>query len=278
MRLKTAPTKKDIVVVLVCLIFLAINVGAISSGGRMRAKRVVCLTNLKQLTLAWTQYADDNDGFIVNGAPLGRECQADPGFGDHAGEIPWVGRDWAYMTGQQLQDCQENAIRDGALWPYCQELKLYHCPTGYPTSIRSYGIVDGMNGFRRSGTIAGVHWIKNLEQILKPGERIVFIDEGWVTPDSFAVYFDRELWWEDPPVRHGDGTAQSFADGHSEWHRWKGKWTVAKGTALYSTGSSRPGEPINGEIIPATIDDFHDLYWTQIGCWGELGYTPSHPP
>ena len=33
MRLKTALTKKDIVV-LVCLIFLMINVGAISSGGR----------------------------------------------------------------------------------------------------------------------------------------------------------------------------------------------------------------------------------------------------
>ncbi|MHC4085771.1 MAG: hypothetical protein ACYSWZ_04110 [Planctomycetota bacterium] len=253
MKSKIDLTKKDIVVVLICLIFLFINVGAISNGGRRRAKRAVCLTNLKQLTLAWTQFANDNDGFIVNGAPLGRECQADPGTGDRAGEIPWVGRDWG-MTGEQLRECQENAIRDGALWPYCQELKLYHCPTGYPGNIRSYGIVDGMNGLRRSGTIAGVHWIKNLEQILKPAERLVFIDEGWVTPDSFAVHFTQERWWDDPPARHGGGTSVSYADGHSVWHRWKGD-----------------------HVLPETIDDFHDLYWIQIGCWGELGYPPSYP-
>ena len=194
MKSKIALTTKDIVAVLVCLIFLVINVGAISSGGRRRAKRVVCLANLRQLTLAWTQYADDNDGFIVNGAPMGRECYADPGYGDHAGEIPWVGRDWHnnYMSGQQLpEECQQSAIRAGALWPYCQELKVYRCPTGLRYDIRSYSIVDGMNGLRRSGTIAGVHWIKNMMQILKPAERLVFIDEGWITPDSYGVHFDR---------------------------------------------------------------------------------------
>jgi len=283
MRLKAAPTKKDIVVFLVCLIFLMINVGAISNSGRRRAKRAVCLTNLKQLTLAWTQFANDNDGFIVNGAPLGTACQADPGTGDHAGEIPWVGRDWgySYYPGQPtLKECQESAIRDGALWPYCQELKLYHCPTGYPGDIRSYGIVDGMNGLSRSGqgTIAGVHWIKKLEQILKPGERIVFIDEGWVTPDSFAVHFNRALWWDDPPVRHGDGTAQSFADGHSEWHRWKGKWTVAYGLAtigIHPQSHYPPGASFGGQSFPpATSADWEDLYWIQRSCWGELGYTP----
>lgn len=274
MKSKIALTTKDIVVVLVCLIFLVINVGAISSRGRRRAKRILCLTNLKQLTLAWTQYADDNGGFIVNGAPMGRECHADPGPGNHPDEIPWVGRDWSSIQ----EDCQENAIREGALWPYCQELKLYHCPNGYPTAIRTYGIVDGMNGLQRSGTVAGVHWIKNMTQILDPGERIVFIDEGWVTPDSFAVNYDRALWWEDPPVRHGDGTAQSFADGHSAWHRWKGRWTVAYGLATYGfhpRSQYPPGTPLpDGTIVPATSADYDDLYWLQRGCWGELGYTP----
>jgi len=27
----------------------------------------------------------------------------------------------------------------------------------------------------------------------------VFIDEGWVTPDSFAVYYTQEQWWDDAP-------------------------------------------------------------------------------
>ena len=283
MRLKKVFTRKDIVVVLVCLIFLVINVGAISSGGRERAKRILCLTNLKQLTLAWSQFANDNDGFIVNGAPLGpTACQAyTPTSGDHANETPWVGRDWGYIynPGQPtLKECQASAIRDGALWPYCQELKLYHCPTGLRYDIRSYAIVDGMNGMRRSGTIAGVHWIKNMSQILQPSERLVFIDEGWATPDSFAVVFNQALWWDDPPVRHGGGTSVSFADGHSEWHRWKGKWTVAYGLATWGIHPRNlypPGTPLpDGTIVPATSADYEDLYWLQTGCWGELGYAP----
>jgi prepilin-type processing-associated H-X9-DG protein len=283
MRLKTAITKKDIVIVLVCLIFLVINVGAISSGGRRRAKRTICLTNLRQLTLAWIQYADDNDGKIVNGAPMGpATCQAYiPTSGDHANEKPWVGRDWhdSYGSGQQMpEDCREDAIRDGALWPYCQELKLYRCPTGYPGEIRNYAIVDGMNGLRRAGTIAGVHWIKNMTQILEPGDRAVFIDEGWVTPDSFGVHFQQAVWWDDPPVRHGDGTTQSFADGHSEWMKWKGRWTVAYGLAtigIHPRSHYPPGTPLpDGTIVPATSADYEDLYWLQRGCWGELGYSP----
>jgi len=283
MRLKTALTQKDIVVVMACLIILVINVGAISSGGRRRAKRILCLTNLKQLTLAWIQFANDNDGKIVNGAPIGSPtCQAYiPTSGDHANERPWVGRDWAdnYGSGQSMpKDCQASTIRDGALWPYCQNLKLYHCPTGYSGDIRSYAIVDGMNGLRRSGTIAGVHWIKNMTQILAPAERIVFIDEGWVMPNSFAVLFDRALWWDDPPARHGGGMSVSFVDGHSEWHRWKGRWTVAYGLATFGIHPRSlypPGTPLpDGTTVPATSADYEDLYWLQRGCWGELGYTP----
>ena len=284
MRLTTAITKKDIVVVLVCIIFLVINVGAISSGGRTRAKRTVCLINLRQLTLAWTQYADDNDGKIVNGAPLGTPCQADPGFGDHAGETPWTGTDWAtgWGYGEQLpEECQKSAIRAGALWSYCQELKLYRCPTGYPGEMRNYAIVDGMNGIRRFGTIAGVHWIKQMIEIHRPSERAVFIDEGWVSPDSFGVHFRQAIWWDDPPVRHSDGTAQSFADGHSEWMKWKGRWTVAYGLAtigIHFRSHYPPGTPLpDGTIVPATSADYEDLYWLQRGCWGELGYTPSYP-
>lgn len=285
MKAKRPFTKKDIIVVLVCLIFLVINVGAISSGGRERAKRILCLTNLRQLTLAWTQFADDNDGFIVNGAPLGDlTCEAyTPTYGDHANEKPWVGRDWAssYYPGQPTsEECQASAIRDGALWPYCQNLKLYHCPTGLSVDTRSYAIVDGMNGLRRTGTVEGVHWIKNMTQIVKPSERLVFIDEGWATPDSFAVVFNQALWWDDPPVRHGSGVSVSFADGHSKWHRWKGKWTVAYGLAtigIHPQNFYPPGSTFGGyNFPPATIDDYHDLYWIQTGCWGELGYTPTY--
>jgi hypothetical protein len=107
MRLKKVLTKKDIFIFFVCLIFLVINLGAISIGGRRRAKRILCLTNLKQLTLAWTQYADDNNGKLVNG---------DTGEypDEHLNETPWVLKDWSTMGSIPLME-KEQAIRDGAL-------------------------------------------------------------------------------------------------------------------------------------------------------------------
>lgn len=35
---------------------------------REYGKRAVCFGNLKQLQLAWTMYADDNEGKVVNGS------------------------------------------------------------------------------------------------------------------------------------------------------------------------------------------------------------------
>lgn len=49
-----------------------------------------------------------------------------------------------------------------------------------------------------------------------PMNRAVFIDEGWVTPDIFAIHYTQKEWWDEPPVRHDDGTNLSFADGHEE--------------------------------------------------------------
>ena len=166
MRLKTAITRKDIIVVLICLIFLVINTGAIGTGARRRAKRILCLTNLKQLTLAWTDYAYDNEGKIVCGDT--EEYSVDPT------NPCWVRRDWLTSGSISLSE-KEQAIREGALWPYCMELKLYKCPLGLPGETRSYSAVDAMNckGWDPDRVI-----IKTMTAILNPSERVVFLDDG----------------------------------------------------------------------------------------------------
>lgn len=272
-----------LVVIAIIALLMALLLPALERA-REQAKRVICLSNLHQLTLAWIMYADDNEGRIVNGAPLGTTCQADPGPGNHPDEIPWIGRAWAsgYQNGVKLPpDCQKAAIKDGALWDYVGMLKNYRCPTGLAGELVTYAAMDGVNGLARSnqGTVVDTHFMKNINMIHNPHNRIVYIDEGWVTPDSFAVNFNRALWWDDPPVRHGEGSAQSFADGHSTWKKWKGKWTVEYGIATigihpqnhYAPGSTWPGGPT---FPAATSEDWEDLYWIQKGCWGELGYTP----
>ena len=220
MKSKATLTKKDIIIVLICLALMHLNFGAIGNVGRSRAKRTVCLINLKQLTLAWRQFADDNDGKIVNGDT--EEYGVDP-------DNPcWVRRDWA-PGGMTLAE-KEQAIREGALWPYCKELKLYKCPTGAPGVARTYCAFDAMNckgwdSYRVKITL--------ITDIVNPGERGVFLDDGgfglggWT---QYSIYSShRWEWWDPPPIRHENGTTVSFADEHSEYWKWKdprtGGWT-----------------------------------------------------
>jgi prepilin-type processing-associated H-X9-DG protein len=56
--------KKDVAVVLACLVFLLAGLGAVGDGGRERAKRTVCLANLKQLTAGCNVFANDNDSML----------------------------------------------------------------------------------------------------------------------------------------------------------------------------------------------------------------------
>jgi len=64
MKSKTALTKKDVVIVLACVFFLLVNLGAIGAGGRRRAKEALCLSNLKQWGTIVYLYTQDNSWIL----------------------------------------------------------------------------------------------------------------------------------------------------------------------------------------------------------------------
>ncbi|MBC8470480.1 MAG: type II secretion system protein [Planctomycetes bacterium] len=255
-----------LVVIAIIAVLMAILMPALNRV-KEQGKRAVCLSNLKQLTMAWIMYADDNDDVLVNGA-IGYS-NATTGWGKHAGEIAWVD---GLNTGWDQQEAQEQAIKDGALWPYVKDTKMYKCPTGRKEEAMTYAIMFSMNAVNHPPTqgVRGAH-IKKRTEITNPAPayRLVFIDEGWMTPDAFAVHYDQEQWWDDPPVRHGDGTTISFADGHSDHWKWKGIDTIKRAKLVERSHQ--------GNWTPETEAGYRDLYMMQKGCWGKLGYTPTHP-
>jgi prepilin-type N-terminal cleavage/methylation domain-containing protein/prepilin-type processing-associated H-X9-DG protein len=276
-----------LVVIAIIALLMAILLPALNRA-KEHGKRAVCLNNLKQLTTAWILYTDDNDDKLVNGAPIGintpdahcPECpsasdyycvalpptpsQGDWIYNQHKKELPWVGAGWSadYLKGVPAPECcQKCAMQTGALWKYLKNETVYRCPTGDKSELITYAIMDSMNGLQRDGATKGEMWVKGRSYIRTPTKRIVFIDEGRLTPDSYAVYCEQNpppTWFDVPMVRHGNGTCVSYADGHSARMMWKAKETVGAGIKhvfLYK---------------PETCAGKVDLYKMQMACWGRV--------
>ena len=278
-----------LVVIAIIAILLAILMPALNRV-KEQGKRAGCLANLKQLQLSWGMYADENDDRIVNGEAFGGGdgTAPIPSSGIHQGEQWWTGDDVGdFWNGISLaQPVQERAIRAGALYPYCKSVKLYRCPTGVRGEMRTYTITDAMNGLRRDGTYSGnvgkrvdrtVLWIKRRAEISVPGpaQRIVFLDEGRITPDSYATHYVNERWWDPPFVRHGDGTNVSFADGHADYWKYMGSKTLETGKLAAVSGLNASNLH---QMQPVSEEDYQDLYKMQKAVWGKLGYSPRYPP
>jgi prepilin-type N-terminal cleavage/methylation domain-containing protein/prepilin-type processing-associated H-X9-DG protein len=250
-----------LVVIAIIAVLMAVLLPSLHRA-REQGKRAACLNNLRQLVLGWMQYADNNDDKLVNGMA---------GKIGPLREPPWVGQCWhdLFRDGVQLPEEEQLVeIRKGALWPYCPDVKLYRCPTGFRGEMLTYSIMDSMNGSGDGTKGRGLH-LKNRMEIRRPGVMAVFIDEGWVTPDSYAVYYTQEYWWDDPPVRHGDGTNLAFADGHSDYWKWRGTDTIKHAREMTRTFSETRWQP-------ETDQGFQDLYAMQKATWGKLGYQPTH--
>ncbi len=268
-----------LVVIAIIAVLMAVLMPSLNRA-REQGKRAACLNNLRQLTLAWIAYAGDNDDRIVNGEAYGGGDGTNtlPTGGAHKGELYWTGDDCAsdYMTGGKLpQEVQWRGIRAGAMFPFVPELKLYRCPTGVRGEMRTYTITDAMNGLTSGrGPVANGNagakvgrttlWVKRTTEVSVPGPsyRLVFLDEGRVTPDSYATYYNTAKWWDPPHSRHGDGTNVSYVDGHSDYWKWGSLETAAVGK------NPNPQH----QYVPQSPEAMEDLQKMQKAVWGRLGY------
>jgi prepilin-type processing-associated H-X9-DG protein len=252
MKSKSNITKNDLIIAASCISLVVSSFAAIGAGGRERAKRTVCLANLKQLTAAWNLYADENNDTLVNGdtEEYGdfetQTLMYAPG-GEHYRERPWVLRDWQHDA-TIVQ--KKIAIENGALFPYCKDIKLYKCPlVSLKTRLRSYTAVDAMNckGWPNMGGVM----LKTRSQIDRPSERFVFIDDGGYSLGGWTCYVKEDKWWDPPPISHNLGANFSFADGHSEYWKWKDSRTIS---VEYPFPPTQPGN--------------EDIRRTQVAAWG----------
>jgi len=204
-----------LVEILVVISIIAILAGLLLpalSSAKARSKKIGCVNNLKQIALGFQMYAADNDGRLPENPPASR---SDSG--------------WILGNMQSQEDAtNQSLIRQGKLFPYANDIAIYHCPAdpsrvaGVPRT-RSYSM-NGWMGSRamETNSPAGRYrtFVRESElAAARPATLWVLLDEHEVSIGDawFLVTMDdSKPFASAPATRHQQGYGLNFADGHVE--------------------------------------------------------------
>jgi prepilin-type N-terminal cleavage/methylation domain-containing protein/prepilin-type processing-associated H-X9-DG protein len=283
-----------LVVIAVIVILLAIFLPVLRKA-REYGRRAVCLSNLRQLQMAWQMYADSHDSYIVNGQAYILSSQY------------LSGRPWMIASEAKFRQTESDAdvlMRQGALAPYVGDIRVYRCPgrcriqtwwNTFPNVFGSYFIVGSMNQHSRQELLARkiqvssgktMLYVFRTTQLVYPGaaSRAVFMCQG-----HGQLLYDGQGWfgwpeevqdihdWSDRcavPIHHSNGACMSFADGHVEYWKWKDPYTIAWAQNVWDRYANTDIPPIKYSGVPAQD---HLKLWKAV--WGtELYVTTTNTP
>jgi prepilin-type N-terminal cleavage/methylation domain-containing protein/prepilin-type processing-associated H-X9-DG protein len=229
---RAAFTLIELLVVIAIIAILAGLLLPALAQAKLKAQSITCVSNQKQLSIAWIMYTGDYaDRLVPN----------------------WLGSPFAWIDGtvgsvDVLPGATNvNALRKGLLYPYNPNDGVYQCPAAKggpklppaPANMRNVRLVrhfsmEGRMGGGDAQTPSDTSWVlgskypqyKKLAEIKEPSpsEAIVFVDESIETLDDgyFAVNATTLSEWQNSPtVRHGKSAVFAFADGHAERWTWR---------------------------------------------------------
>ena len=112
-----------LVVIAIIAILAALLLPALTEPGA-KAQGIQCMSNLKQVVLAWTLYADDNNGTLVPGRDL---------YGDDIGKN-WLQGDMSWADNNTDNTNVLFLVGPGALLAsYTKNAGIYRCPADLNT-------------------------------------------------------------------------------------------------------------------------------------------------
>lgn len=194
---------------------------------KIKAQRAVCLSNLRQLGMAWAHYKDDNLGMLVQ---------------SYTNSDAWV----LGNMRNPAEASDTNLIMQGKLYPYTGSggggnPAIYHCPgdTGVEVggetlnSVRSYSMNCFMGWRDRStgpipmqaGAQFTTFFAKESDLLQHASDLFVLIEEDQRSiNDGFFITDPNAGVWLDLPAissrRHSYAYSLLFADGRAESVRY----------------------------------------------------------
>jgi len=218
---EVAFTLIELLVVIAIIAILAALLLPALNAAKAKAYQANCLNNLRQFAIAAQMYAGDNRGELPANRP-------NPSKNDAGGS-------WVYGSMKlELEATNETLLRQGLLFPYLGNTRVYHCPAdktlspdaagkgGGALTVRSYAMNSWM-GSRYMEVTAGEKGFRTFVRdselaVATPAGLWVMMDEDGSTLDDgwFLVTMnDSQVFANLPGFRHRNSAGINFADGHA---------------------------------------------------------------
>jgi prepilin-type N-terminal cleavage/methylation domain-containing protein/prepilin-type processing-associated H-X9-DG protein len=240
-RSRSGFTLIELLVVIAIIAILAAMLLPALSKAKLKAMGATCLSNQKQLAIAWTMYSDDNQDRLVNFDTIKNAT----------GDAPW-----RYATPNPIPavppgaSAEEKATlllqagyQQGALYQYAPNVNVLHCPADARRRSPVVANPTTPPGAFARGSYSGVGTLNGqyaqlfkTSAITHPSERFLWVEENdprgenlnsWVMNPGTAPTFAGASFIDSVASWHGNNSTFSWADGHADSHRWANSATIA---------------------------------------------------